>query len=382
MNKHDSKQKKNLKVSACEKKQGLELKHDRITVFVGGFSGGGAERVACNLANYLCDSGYQVNMIGLSPAPNEYELSKSINKVYLIDRKERTNKIHDFLVIRKRLKEYVVKNQDMSCYVVFLPVMIALLISLRKYTKSRIIMSERNAPTSYGLMMQKLMKRAARKCDGLVVQTREISDWYGDVKNKAIIQNAINKDIVFPKRERVKNKIVAVGRLEVQKNYPDMIKAFAIYSKKFPNYHLEIYGKGDQEDLIRNLIQEYGLGGKVKLMGFSSNVSQQIADAGCFVMTSSYEGMPNALIEAMCVGLPCVVTDCDGGGARALIKNGENGLLIKSGDIDGLAHGIEKVMSDDNFAKKLSKNAILLRNELAYDKIYGKWRSFIEEIIK
>ena len=118
---------------------------------------------------------------------------------------------------------------------------------------------------------------------------------------------------------------------------------------------------------------------KVLFKGYVDNVSKYIASASCFAMTSDFEGMPNALIEAMCIGVPCIATDCDGGGIRELI-NSKNGILIKRNDIPSLVDSLIKVVSDKKLAEEIGKNATLIKEHLSYDNIYGKWEQYIDSI--
>ena len=101
-----------------------------------------------------------------------------------------------------------------------------------------------------------------------------------------------------------------------------------------------------------------------------------------FVLSSDYEGMPNALMEAMASGLPCVSTDCGGGGARFLIRDGENGFLVPKGDEEALADAMRKILSDKELADMLGNNARKLQETLAPEKIYGEWEAFIKEIVE
>lgn len=360
------------------------VNNKRITLFIGSLTGGGAERVVCNLANYLCDSGYNVDVITMSDGPDTYKLGNDVNRVNLLKKGDYSNKISNYCLRRKRLKEYILNNQDVACYIVMLPITIFMLIRMKKIIRGKIIISERCNPTSYGLAKRIMMKYSAKRCDGLVVQTEEISKWYKNVKNKIVIPNAINNGISFPDRNKfqIQKKIVAVGRLEKQKNYPMLISAFALFCKKHPDYYLEIYGQGSQKRFIEQLIKKYDLNDKIKLMGYVKDVSERISNAACFVMTSNFEGMPNALIEAMCIGIPCIATDCDGGGSRELIHDKENGLLINKNDMNGLVKSLNKIAENDNFAKRVSVESIKLKNKLSYEKVYGMWSSFITQIIK
>lgn len=362
----------------------LQLKNNgcRITFLIGSLAGGGAERVTCNLANFLCENGYNVDVLTLSDKSDSYRLAEGVNRINLLDESERVNKLRNLFTKWKRLKRYVITNQDISCYITMLPISVFMLMRLKKFINCKIIISERNNPASYGLVNRFMMNYGVRRCDGLVVQTEEISKFYDWVKKRIIIPNAINKDIDISGRRTVKKKIVAVGRLNRQKNYPMIIKAFRIFGERYPDYRLEIFGRGKEENHIRRMIDEYGLGKQVVIRGYVNDVSRQISDAACFVMASDYEGMPNALIEAMCIGIPCVVTDCAGGGARDLIKNMKNGILVKRGAVDDMARSMVRIVEDEQLSKKISKSAKTLRKKLDSDKIYGEWLRFIEEVMR
>ena len=353
----------------------------KIAFFIGSLAGGGAERVVCNLANYLSANGYSVSIITMSDALDAYKVDRGVDRIFLLKSTERKNKLQDMMTRRKRLKEYILNNKDIDCYVAFLPTTIFLLTLMRKFIKGKVIISERNNPESYSLMERMMMKYAMKRCDGLVVQTKTIGEWYKNVKDKTVIQNAINDDVIFPERKVIRKKLVAVGRLSRQKNYPMMIEAFKRINRKYPDYTLEIYGTGNQEKKIAGLIRNAKLRDKVILKGYERDVHTSIADATCFMMTSNYEGMSNALIEAMCIGLPCVATDCDGGGAREIIKDGCNGSLVKKNDIDGFVDAVERIICDSEYAKKLSKNAKNIKIMLESDKIYFRWLKYIERIV-
>lgn len=352
----------------------------KVTLFIGSLTGGGAERVTCNLANYLCEKGYKVDLITMSDVKDTYILSKKVNRIYLINNSERKNKISDIILRRKRLKKYILENPNVNCYITMLPITCFILTSLKKYIKCKIIISERNNPKSYGIVDSALMRYSSKRCDGLVVQTTEIGTWYKN-KNKIVIPNAINKNIVLNKNIKKSKKIVAVGRLEKQKNYPMLIEAYNIFVKKYPDYILEIYGKGNQESKIKKTVEKYHLHKNIKFMGYVDDVIGCISDASIYVMTSNFEGMPNSLIEAMCIGLPCISTDCDGGGARELIINNKNGILIQKNNINELVDSMIKIVSNQNFANAIAEQARELNNILSYEKIYTKWELYVRKII-
>ena len=354
----------------------------KITLVISQLSGGGAERVTCNLANYLNENGYKVDVVTLSDSDKSYKVDKGVKEICLLKKNERSNFIVNNLFRFVRMKRYVKKHEDVSCYVVMLSIPSFMLTSLKRHIRGKIIVSERVNPTSYHLLDKIMMRYAIRRSDGLVVQTREISDFYKKVRNKIVIPNALNKDVKLPEREQVEKRIVAVGRLEKQKNYPMLIEAFKIFNKSHPDYLLEIYGQGSQEKTLRRMVDRCGLNDKIMFMDYVIDVSEKIADATCFVMTSNYEGISNALVEAMCVGLPCVATDSDGGGARDLIINDENGFIVKKNDVDDLVNKMSLIVSEEKIAKKVGNSAKRLREILVYEKIYARWLSFIKQTVE
>jgi len=357
----------------------------KIALFISSLSGGGAERVTCNLANFLSDKGHEVEILTMGEAPAAEPLSDGVKEIPLLRDNERKNFISNIIIRVFRLRKYM-KKEKVDAYVVFLPIPTLMMLSFSRLTKAPIIMSERADPKEYSQKLQKKLRKKCRKATGAVFQTEEVKAWYEpylkDVRN-IVIPNAINPVFIRPKYEGDREKtIVGAGRLSKQKNFPLLIKAFAKIADKFPKYKLVIYGKGNLLESLKDLATELGVGDRVEFPGFCTDMPKQLEKSSMFVLSSDYEGMPNALMEAMASGLPCVSTDCGGGGARFLIQNGENGLLVPQRDEDALAAAMEKILYDEAFAEKLGNNARKLQETLAPEKIYGEWESFIKQIVE
>lgn len=116
-------------------------------------------------------------------------------------------------------------------------------------------------------------------------------------------------------------------------------------------------------------------------MGKSNCIEKDIYNAGIFVLSSNYEGMPNALMEAMALGLPCISTDCPVGGPKTLIKNGENGLLVPVGDEEALSIAILKLIEDNELSQKIANNALKISEKFNPNIINQQWEDFINKII-
>lgn len=250
------------------------------------------------------------------------------------------------------------------------------------FTKNRVVLSERDEPystpkTKAGRRIRDwAFKHAADVC---VFQTSGARDYFPDVVRKkgVIIPNPINPSL--PERyEGVREKkIVAAGRLSPQKNFSMLIRAFALLHKDFPEHRLVIYGRGDLEKELRDLAKTIGVGEYVDFPGFSDNIYQDILKCAVYVSSSDYEGISNSMLEALAMGIPSVVTDCPAGGARMVIKNNVNGVLVPVGNEQAMSEGIKKVLSDQAFAESIGKEASKLRDEFPIEKIADRWLEVI-----
>ena len=356
----------------------------KITLFIGSLSGGGAERVTCNLANYLSKVGHDVNVMVVSEDSTTYYLNKEIAIYSLSGRFKKNNpliSVYRFF----RFITYLIKNKC-DTYIVMLPRTTILLLKYNYLTKARIIATQRIMPSSLNISNQNLLKKYSSKADGWVFQTEEQFEWFKkcNLSSKTIIiPNAINADFFHPIYQGEKRPvIVTAGRMTEQKNQHLLLKAFAQIKSYYPNYTIVIYGKGPKEESLREITKDLGLSEIVKMPGYTNNIGDCIKDATLFVLSSNYEGMPNALMEAMALGLPCISTDCDGGGARFLIEDGVNGLLVPKNDVDAMAKAMKRILDNPDFASSLGNNAHKICERLAPEKIYGEWELFIEKIVE
>ena len=172
-----------------------------------------------------------------------------------------------------------------------------------------------------------------------------------------------------------------MGRLCEQKNHALLIDAFAKVSDKHPDVNLLIYGIGPLEDAIKEQISRLELSKRVLLMGLSQHSNEVLSSAKCFILSSDYEGMPNALLEALAVGVPSISTDCPCGGPRCIIENGVNGFLTPVGDTDATAKAMDRLLSDENLRKSFSAKAREMSGAYRTENVFSRWREFVEKII-
>lgn len=348
----------------------------KIFLFTSVLSGGGAERVLSQLANQLSRE-FETILIAAYKTQNEYDVDDRVRKVYLDDLSAKKSARQIFR-LRKMIK---VEKPDIC--ISFLPHPNFKLILASLGLKTKVIVSVRNDPKQeYNTKSLRLMARRLYSfANGVVFQTNEARDYFPKkiVDKSMVIMNQV--DDVFFRVERTGGTYwIATGRLNRQKNYPLLVNTFAKICKKYPSEILKIYGAGPEEGTIRELIKKLKMEENIFLMGLSSNISEQLAHAKGFLLSSDYEGMPNGLLEALAVGVPCISTDCPCGGPRSVIEDGVNGLMIPVNDRAALFESIERIICDKDLAEKLSKNAKRMAQKFEPDAVYKVWKDYILKI--
>ena len=361
----------------------------KVTFFVSSLSGGGAERVVANLANFLTDKGIEVDVITVTDEVT-YQISDKVRHLPL-SRKSKLPHFFTNLIRLYRLNRYL-RKQKVDLYIPFLPFHAALLMRQRRIFKAPVAIAERGDPYNYWGKSEKKLRQFQKlysRADGYFFQTDDAREYYRsqgiDVTNSQVIPNAINPLFLSsPKKDyTVDNKlVVGIGRFSKQKNFHSLIKAFAKVHESFPEHRLVIYGDGPLRPEYQQLIESLGLQKVVDLPGYINDIPSKIINASVFALSSDYEGMPNALAEAMALGVPCVSTDCPVGGPKFLIKDGENGLLVPVNDPDALAAAINKLLSNLALAESIGRQATRIADDLTPEVIYGRWLSFIQTFNK
>lgn len=360
-------------------------------MIVNGYLGiGGAERVLTFLANELCKK-YNVYFVTLRVYENNlFSLNSKVKLIELNVEKERKSSremgvigtIKYFVKIIKIIKNLVnklninlvISFNDRETFLTW--------FALHNNKNIKLLFSQRNAPSSKLKRTNMFLRYIYHHCNGVVFQLKDVEKFYGlgGEKNSIIIENPNQCNLLEIKKEK-KKKIVSAGRLTKQKRFDVLIDAFSIFSSKYEDYILEIYGSGEEKNNLLAQIRLYELNNKVKIMDPISNVMQENSDAEMFVLASDYEGIPNILIEAMSAGIPCISTDCVPGGGDLLTNHGKCGLLVECDNPNRLAEAM--ILYAEN--EELRKNNVIRAFEYLkkFDKknIANKWLNFIEYII-
>ena len=347
----------------------------KIVIVTGSMAKGGAEGVIAQISNKLAERGWRIHIIGLLLDRLDYRLHENVDYQSLAGgrRSKAADSIKLIIALRKKIKRI-----DPDVVVSFMAKMNIITRFALLGTKRRFIAAERNDPSvGRGYLYRKLVERTYAAAETTVFQTSRAKAFFPlKIQAKGVI--IPNPVAVMPEAsDTPEKKIVAVGRLTKQKNHKLLIDAFEQVLKSHGDYELDIFGAGEMEKEIREYIVGKSLGAKVHLQGKVDNVIERIKDAYLFVHTADYEGMSNALLEAMAVGLPCVTTNC--AGADDAIQNGVNGLLVPVGDCRAVVEAINKLLDDRAFASRLGTNARKSIDRYSVETITDQWETIIAE---
>ena len=354
-----------------------------IVLFISALRKGGAERVMVNLADYLHRNGVRVTLVTQYICEEEYALPAGIPRILseITPQEETGSRIGDFLARYRKLRRIFMELAP-DCILSFIGKNNIMTLLCTRFTGIPAVVSVRGEPKSeyYNFPMRFLAKTLFACAAGVIVQTGAARDFFPPVirKKAVILKNPLNPAFVRERRtERPDGRIVSVGRVDANKNHALILRAFARIAPEFPDTSLVIYGDGEKRRELIGKAQELGLSNRVQFPGAVSDVAEKIRTASAFVLSSGHEGMPNALIEAMCLGIPSISTDCPCGGPRELIEDGVNGYLIPVGDEEALADRLRRIFSDEEGAERMGKQAALLLEEYRPERVNAEWMDYL-----
>lgn len=340
---------------------------------------GGSERVMVILANEFASQGYDVTMILVREKKEEtYKLNPKIKCVRFTYGTK--NKL---LIALKRLKylRNFIKNARFDNIISFMyDINIITLLSTIGLDIPVIVSERANPNTRKNNSLYKWLEyKTYLKAHKIVFQTDEVKAMYPiSLQDKAVvIPNPVNENLPDCFEGKRKKNIVSVGRIVEQKNFSMLIEAFAKFHKIYSEYKLIIYGEGPLLENLKQEVESLGITDYVIFPGYIKNVDEEIKDAAIYVSSSNYEGISNSMIEALAMGIPSVCTDCPVGGAKLMIENGKNGILIPVGDVEALYNSMVELVENKDLSDYISKNAVNVRIEYSVGRIMEKWKSIL-----
>ena len=400
------------------------MKH--IVFVIGNYKNGGMAMRATNLSNEFVNHGYEVDILVTKELDENhfFKLNKGVNVVSLAEynnsvveddllkfkikkiyrsirliKKVRylTKKIHKLdkhlenkvRLLRKgeSLRKYFSNNPD-SIVIPFGVSYLEPTVSAIQGLNCKVFYAEKNAPElefpEKGSEEYRYILKLLNKIDGVIVQTKNAKDFFDDkIRNIYVINNPIKEGLPASYNGERKKTVVNFCRINPQKNLDLLIDAFVKFHKQYPDYTLEIYGNivYDSEiqyrDNLLSKVQALDMENHIFILPPSAEVHKKIRDCAMFVSSSDYEGLSNSMIEAMAIGLPCVCTDCLGGGTREVMVDKENGLIVPMKDADAMCDAMKLFIDNPELSEKCGKNASKLREKLSVENIAKNWLSVI-----
>lgn len=360
----------------------------KVLFHITSFEQGGAERVVSNLSNRLSQDGYDVVVTTQWEGKNEFSLDKKVKRIDIGYREaENVNKLIRafFRVVHMRR---AIKAEKPDVVISFLKKNNYRTLLANIGTKIPCIIAVRNDPKSDHVSKadKVLIPLLYPMSDGAVFQTVEQKEFFPESvqRNAEVILNPVHNKYIQAEQPKEKEKVIVhSGRLVAFKNHEMLIRAFLKVHSRHPEYKLYMYGRDAHDgtkEIIEKMIAENYAADYVKLMGGSDELEKLIPKAEIYVLSSHYEGMPNALIEAMAMGMPVVSTDCPCGGPRTLITHEQDGLLVPVDDEDAMADSICRLIEDADFAKKLGANARKISERVNEEAIIAQWKRYIDKV--
>ncbi|MBP9001987.1 MAG: glycosyltransferase [Lachnospiraceae bacterium] len=380
-----------------------------IAFYIGGLCIGGAERVICNLAEYFYSEGYRVTMVTKVRDEKEYELNPGIRRIIadITPEEETGSRIRNLFARISKLKR-IWKEVKPDVIVSFIRKNNLMAIASAAPLGIPVIVSVRSAPERElkGFGFKTISFLLFRQAAGVVLQTREAYNFFpGYIRAKAVVlPNSINPDFLKASEEltlattinhdkkmtvydrvpsSVKEKrIITVGRIDDNKNQRLLVEAYVKIADHYPDWSLELIGDGSGRQALEEYVSTLPCKDRISFTGAVDDVARRMSEASIFVLPSKIEGMPNALIEAMVMGIACISTDCPCGGPRDLIATDEtNGILVPVDNVDAMAMALKRLITNDTLRQSMGDNARKIIATLHPDMVNKQWKNYIENVI-
>ena len=337
---------------------------------------GGSERVMSLVANQLAVRGHEVEIVNLNKHIVFYPIHQNVHLSFAED-EVGSSIIRKICWLRKH-----VKKEKPDVVIPFMEAVYCVTLLALIGIKVPVISSERIDPRKSPFIRNILRRIFLPLTTHLVVQTQDIKAFYPKFiqKRTSIIYNPVSETVFHLQEEPKENTIISVGKLDGQKNQKLLINAFARIADKFPEWKLVIYGEGRERESLESLVSSFKsqVSRRILLPGRCETVIEEMNKAKVFAFSSDFEGMSNAILEAVCVGLPVVTTNVSG--AAELVKDGEGGFVVPIRDGKALADALRTILLDEKLREKMAQENKARAKEFKLDMIVDQWESLILHI--
>ena len=359
------------------------MENKTLLFYINAIHDGGAERVLLQLAKRFAACGYRAVVVTSFVDEWEYPVPEGVERLSIeqaqIDQSRLRRNLSRIMALRRLIKEY-----RPAALISFMaePNFRAVLAS--RFLPVKTIVSVRNDPErEYGGRLGRIIgKWLLPLADGCVFQTEQAKKWFPKrlQKRSSVIMNQVDERFFQVTDAGQNGYVMTAGRLTAQKNQALLIRAFAAIAGGVEE-ELRIYGEGELRRSLEALIAQLGMERQIRLMGASDDMPAALAGCKLFVLPSDFEGMPNALLEAMAAGRCCVSTACPCGGPEAVIESGVNGLLVPVGEEEALSAAMLELLKDAEKRRTMAAAAGERANAFRPEAIFEHWRDYVEQVI-
>ena len=364
----------------------------RITFYGEGLHGGGAARVMSVLLNAWAERGETVNLLTMddgSATPN-YTLHPAITHRCLDIERSSSNPIVGLLATYRRvriLRKAILETKP-DVVISFLSRLNVTTVLAMKPYNTPVLVSERTDPAqrSIGRVWEYLRNKTYAEADCVVMQTERSRHYFSDKIQKRIqvIANplTIPPEAAMPRQESdsEEKRIMALGSLRSEKGFDLLINAFAKSANQHPEWTLNIWGEGGLRETLEAQVRSLGMEGRIHLPGQTRQPFEKLRESDIFVLSSWVEGFPNALLEAMAMGLAVISFDCPSGPSE-LIRPDYDGILLPPKDEEALTKALDTLMGDAKLRRQLAAHAPEVRERYSTETVLAKWDAEIQKAI-
>ncbi len=365
----------------------------RLAIVIHSLDGGGAERTAARMASHWAEAGHSVALITLDSADSDrYPLAPQVKRQALDVMGHSSNPIAAIKNNLQRiatLRDAIVSAAPEHVISLTDKTNVLTLAACRKLDLP-VIVAERTDPRYHriGRVWSYLRRRLYPRAAALVVQTASVRDglrWMASQCPVYVIPNVVEPPQEKPTRSRRplpfvlpdRRRVLGMGRLTHEKGFDLLIQAFAQTAAQRPQWDLVICGDGPERSRLEKLVAQLDVGERVFLPGWLDDPVAAYHAADLFVLPSRYEGFPNALLEAMAAGLPVISTDCPSG-PYEIIRDGYDGLLVRSESAEWLAAAMDRLMRDGAARKLLAEKAPEVLERFSAERYYARWEAVLD----
>ena len=357
----------------------------RVTLVIASLRGGGAERVMSIMANHWADRGWEVTLLTYDDGAEApaYALSGAVDHRCLGIESSSRGAVE---AVRKNLRRLAVLRRAVresapDAVVSFLDRVNVRTILATARLGVPVVVAEHTDPSRHhvGSAWLALRRWTYRYATSVVTLTPDALRYFPAVVRRrgTVIPNPVSlaPGSRVARADGRKRVVVAIGRLAYEKGFDRLLAAFAMVAANHPRWSLTIWGEGDDRQELEAQRDRLGLNGRVSFPGWTSDPFAECRRAGLFVMSSRYEGFPNALCEAMACGTPVVSFDCQG--PRHIVRDGVDGVLVPEGNVEKLAAAMDRLMADPAERDRLAATGIRVAERFGKDKVMAMWERLI-----